>query len=252
VKRIETRSSPRTTRAPTTSKLGIEGAYRRSWNVVTGSEQVEIDAAGADPRALQDEAALGQQPHGDAGLEPAARRGRSLPDFAGRWSRSTQVGEILALTRNPASIRPLRRWHRSAERDALNNRRQAAQQPRAAGSIRRVDDQALHGARRPRVQEALAGIHDLVRVLFAPGSRAPLTATGRRKQRAGDMRQWIVISCDTYYYGLPPSRHRTRSPLLTNSIRLRTGSTSRRVTRARRLAGVEAQRFSRSGTPATR
>jgi penicillin-binding protein 2 len=189
-------------------KLGIEGAYEKDLHGATGSEQVEIDAGGRAIRSLER-----SEPQSgnnlfitiDLGLQKIAEQ--AFQDFKGALvAIDPKTGEILALVSRPGfdpnlfvdGIDP-QNW------DALNN---SPDKP--------LNNRALRGQYPPgstiKPFMALAALEYHKRspefTIADPGyfSLAGVQHRYRDWKPEGhgmvNMHRSIVVSCDTYYYGL--------------------------------------------------
>jgi penicillin-binding protein 2 len=189
-------------------KLGIEGAYEKDLHGVTGSEQVEIDAGGRAIRSLErSEPQSGNNLFVtlDLGLQKIAEQ--AFQDFKGALvAIDPKTGEILALVSKPGfdpnlfvdGIDP-QNW------DALNN---SPDKP--------LNNRALRGQYPPgstiKPFMALAALEYKKRspdfTISDPGyfSLAGVAHKYRDWKAGGhgivNMHKSIVVSCDTYYYGL--------------------------------------------------
>ncbi|HLX23853.1 MAG TPA: penicillin-binding protein 2 [Usitatibacter sp.] len=189
-------------------KLGIEGAYEKDLHGVTGSEQVEIDAGGRAIRSLErSEPQSGNNLFVtiDLGLQKIAEQ--AFQDFKGALvAIDPKTGEILALVSKPGfdpnlfvdGIDP-QNW------DALNN---SPDKP--------LNNRALRGQYPPgstiKPFMALAALEYRKRspefTISDPGyfSLAGVQHRYRDWKPGGhgmvNMHRSIVVSCDTYYYGL--------------------------------------------------
>jgi len=189
-------------------KLGIEGAYEKELHGVTGSEQVEIDAGGRAIRSL----ARSEPISGnnlivtlDLGLQRIAEQ--AFADYKGALvAIDPKTGEVLALVSRPGfdpnlfvdGIDP-QNW------DALNN---SPDKP--------LNNRALRGQYPPgstiKPFMALANLEYKKRSpeysISDPGfySLAGVAHRYRDWKKGGhgsvNLHKSIVISCDTYYYGL--------------------------------------------------
>ncbi len=189
-------------------KLGIEGAYEKELHGVTGSEQVEIDAGGRAIRALSRSEPLSGNNLVvtlDLGLQKIAED--AFQDYKGALvAIDPKTGEVLALVSKPGfdpnlfvdGIDP-QNW------DALNN---SPDKP--------LNNRALRGQYPPgstiKPFMALAALEYKKRstefTISDPGyfSLAGVAHRYRDWKKGGhglvNMHKSIVISCDTYYYGL--------------------------------------------------
>jgi penicillin-binding protein 2 len=189
-------------------KLGLEGAYEKELHGVTGSEQVEIDAGGRAIRALSRSEPLSGNNLVvtlDLGLQKIAED--AFQDYKGALvAIDPKTGEVLALVSRPGfdpnlfvdGIDP-QNW------DALNN---SPDKP--------LNNRALRGQYPPgstiKPFMALAALEYKKRspefTISDPGyfslAGVPHRYRDWKKEGHGlvNMHKSIVISCDTYYYGL--------------------------------------------------
>ena len=189
-------------------KLGIEGAYEKDLHGVTGSEQVEIDAGGRAIRALsRSEPLSGNNLVVTLDIELQKVAEAAFQDYRGALvAIDPHTGEILALVSKPGfdpnlfvdGIDP-QNW------DALNN---SPDKP--------LNNRALRGQYPPgstiKPFMALAALENKKRspefTISDPGYFTLPGIAHRyrdwKKEGHGlvNMHKSIVISCDTYYYGL--------------------------------------------------
>ena len=189
-------------------KLGIEGAYEKELHGVTGSEQVEIDAGGRAIRALaRSEPLSGNNLVVTLDLKLQKIAEDAFQDYKGALvAIDPKTGEVLALVSKPGfdpnlfvdGIDP-QNW------DALNN---SPDKP--------LNNRALRGQYPPgstiKPFMALAALEYKKRspefTISDPGYFALAGVAHRyrdwKKEGHGlvNMHKSIVISCDTYYYGL--------------------------------------------------
>ena len=189
-------------------KLGIEGAYEKELHGVTGSEQVEIDAGGRAIRALsRSEPASGNNLVVTLDLELQKIAEEAFQDYRGALvAIDPKTGDILALVSKPGfdpnlfvdGIDP-QNW------DALNN---SPDKP--------LNNRALRGQYPPgstiKPFMALAGLEYKKRTpeyaISDPGFYSlpgvPHKYRDHKKDGHGyvNMHKAIVVSCDTYFYGL--------------------------------------------------
>ena len=189
-------------------KLGIEGAYERELHGTTGSEQVEIDAGGRAIRSLS--RAEPQSGNNlvvtlDVKLQRVAEE--AFQDYRGALvALDPRTGDVLALVSRPGfdpnlfvdGIDP-------ANWDALNN-----------SPDRPLNNRALRGQYPPgstiKPFMALAALHYGKRTpeytISDPGQwMLPGVSRPFRDWKSGghgmvNLHKSIVVSCDTYYYGL--------------------------------------------------
>lgn len=189
-------------------KLGIEGAYEKELHGVTGSEQVEIDAGGRAIRALsRSEPLSGNNLVVTLDLRLQKIAEDAFQDYKGALvAIDPKTGEVLALVSKPGfdpnlfvdGIDP-QNW------DALNN---SPDKP--------LNNRALRGQYPPgstiKPFMALAALEYKKRspefTISDPGyftlAGVPHRYRDWKKEGHGlvNMHKSIVISCDTYYYGL--------------------------------------------------
>jgi len=189
-------------------KLGIEGAYEKELHGVTGSEQVEIDAGGRAIRALsRSEPLSGNNLVVTLDLKLQKIAEDAFQDYKGALvAIDPKTGEVLALVSKPGfdpnlfvdGIDP-QNW------DALNN---SPDKP--------LNNRALRGQYPPgstiKPFMALAALEYKKRspefTISDPGyftlAGVPHRYRDWKKEGHGlvNMHKSIVISCDTYYYGL--------------------------------------------------
>ena len=189
-------------------KLGIEGAYEKELHGVTGSEQVEIDAGGRAIRALaRSEPLSGNNLVVTLDLKLQKIAEDAFQDYKGALvAIDPKTGEVLALVSRPGfdpnlfvdGIDP-QNW------DALNN---SPDKP--------LNNRALRGQYPPgstiKPFMALAALEYKKRspefTISDPGyfTLAGVNHRYRDWKKEGhglvNMHKSIVISCDTYYYGL--------------------------------------------------
>lgn len=189
-------------------KLGIEGAYEKELHGITGSEQVEIDAGGRAIRSLSRNAPIsGNNLVVTIDLELQKIAEDAFGDYKGGLvALDPKTGEVLALVSRPGfdpnlfvdGIDP-QNW------DALNN---SPDKP--------LNDRALRGQYPPgstiKPFMALAALESHKRspeyAISDPGYFSlPGVAHRYRDWKKGghgrvDMHRAIVVSCDTYFYGL--------------------------------------------------
>ncbi|MGE5094894.1 MAG: penicillin-binding protein 2 [Betaproteobacteria bacterium] len=189
-------------------KLGIEGAYEKELHGVTGSEQVEIDAGGRAIRALsRNEPISGNNLVVTLDLTMQKIAEQAFGDYKGALvAMDPKTGEVLALVSRPGfdpnlfvdGIDP-QNW------DALNN---SPDKP--------LNNRALRGQYPPgstiKPFMALADLEYKRRSpeysISDPGFYSlPGVAHRYRDWKKGghgsvNLHRSIVVSCDTYYYGL--------------------------------------------------
>ena len=189
-------------------KLGIEGAYERELHGVTGSEQVEIDAGGRAIRSLnRSEPISGNNLMVtlDLGLQRIAEE--AFQDYRGALvAIDPKTGEVLALVSKPGydpnlfvdGIDP-QNWEalNNSPEKPLNNRALRGQYPPGSTIKPFMALAALEYKKRtPEYSIADPGFYSL------PG--VPHRYRDHKKDGHGyvNMHKAIVVSCDTYFYGL--------------------------------------------------
>ena len=189
-------------------KLGIEGAYEKELHGATGSEQVEIDAGGRAIRSLsRSEPVSGNNLEVTLDIRLQKVAEDAFQDFRGALvALDPKSGDVLALVSKPGfdpnlfvdGIDPLN-W------DALNN---SPDKP--------LNNRALRGQYPPgstiKPFMALAALEYKKRTpestISDPGYFALPGVSHRyrdwKKEGHGivNLHKSIVVSCDTYYYGL--------------------------------------------------
>jgi penicillin-binding protein 2 len=209
VRRIETRGQTANYKGTDhIGKLGIEGAYEQELHGMTGSEQVEIDAGGRAIRSLgRSEPQSGNNLYVTLDLKLQRVAEEAFQEFRGALvAIEPKTGEVLALVSRPGfdpnlfvdGIDPVN-W------DALNN---SPDKP--------LNNRALRGQYPPgstiKPFMALAALENRKRspefTISDPGffTLAGVAHRYRDWKKDGhgmvNMHKSIVISCDTYYYGL--------------------------------------------------
>ena len=209
LKRIETAGlAPNYKGTDHIGKLGIEGAYEQELHGVTGSEQVEVDAGGRAIRSLaRSEPQSGNNLIVTLDLKLQKVAEEAFQDFRGALvALDPATGEILALVSKPGfdpnlfvdGIDP-QNW------DALNN---SPEKP--------LNNRALRGQYPPgstiKPFMALAALEFRKRTpeyaISDPGffTLAGVAHRYRDWKKEGhgvvNLHRSIVVSCDTYYYGL--------------------------------------------------
>jgi penicillin-binding protein 2 len=189
-------------------KLGIEGAYEKELHGLTGSEQVEIDAGGRASRSLSRSAPVsGNNLVLTLDLELQKIAENAFQDYRGALvAIDPKTGDILALVSKPGfdpnlfvdGIDP-QNW------DALN-----------LSPDKPLNNRALRGQYPPgstiKPFMALAGLEYKKRTpeyaISDPGfyslAGVPHRYRDHKKDGHGyvNMHKAIVVSCDTYFYGL--------------------------------------------------
>ncbi|HSW82183.1 MAG TPA: penicillin-binding protein 2, partial [Usitatibacter sp.] len=189
-------------------KLGIEGAYEKELHGLTGSEQVEIDAGGRASRSLSRSAPVsGNNLVLTLDLELQRIAENAFQDYRGALvAIDPKTGDVLALVSKPGfdpnlfvdGIDP-QNW------DALN-----------LSPDKPLNNRALRGQYPPgstiKPFMALAGLEYKKRTpeyaISDPGfyslAGVPHRYRDHKKDGHGyvNMHKAIVVSCDTYFYGL--------------------------------------------------
>jgi len=189
-------------------KLGIEGAYEKELHGITGSERVEIDAGGRAIRALsRSEPQSGNNLVVTLDIKLQRVAEEAFQDYRGALvALDPRTGDVLALVSKPGydpnlfvdGIDPVN-W------DALNN---SPDKP--------LNNRALRGQYPPgstiKPFMALAGLtygkRTPEQTIFDPGHwMLPGVSRPFRDWKPGghgtvNLQKSIVVSCDTYYYGL--------------------------------------------------
>ena len=189
-------------------KLGIEGAYERELHGLTGTEQVEIDAGGRAIRSLaRTEPISGNNLMVtlDMGLQRVAEE--AFQDYRGALvAIDPKTGEVLALVSKPGfdpnlfvdGIDP-QNWEalNNSPEKPLNNRALRGQYPPGSTIKPFMALAALENKKRtPEYSISDPGFFSL------PG--VPHRYRDHKKDGHGyvNMHKAIVVSCDTYFYGL--------------------------------------------------
>jgi penicillin-binding protein 2 len=189
-------------------KLGIEGAYEKELHGVTGSEQVEIDAGGRAIRSL----ARAEPQSGnnlvvtlDIHLQRVAEE--AFQDYRGALvALDPKTGDVLALVSKPGfdpnlfvdGIDP-QNWDalNNSPDKPLNNRALRGQYPPGSTIKPFMALAALAtGKRTPEYTISDPGQWML------PGVSRPFRDWKKGGHGMVNLHRSIVVSCDTYYYGL--------------------------------------------------
>jgi len=189
-------------------KLGIEGAYERELHGLTGTEQVEIDAGGRAIRSLaRSEPISGNNLMVTLDLKLQKIAEDAFQDFRGALvAIDPSNGEVLALVSKPGydpnlfvdGIDP-QNWDalNNSPEKPLNNRALRGQYPPGSTIKPFMALAALEYKKRtPEYSIADPGFYSL------PG--VPHRYRDHKKEGHGyvNMHKAIVVSCDTYFYGL--------------------------------------------------
>ena len=209
VKRIEDQGlSPNYKGTDHIGKLGLEGAYEKELHGVTGFEQVEIDAGGRAIRSLSRSEPLSGNNLVvtlDLGLQKVAEE--AFQEFRGALvAIDPKSGEVLALVSKPGfdpnlfvdGIDPLN-WDalNNSPDKPLNNRALRGQYPPGSTIKPFMALAALEYKKRsPEFTISDPGYFTL------PGVAHRYRDWKKDGHGAVNMHKSIVISCDTYYYGL--------------------------------------------------
>lgn len=189
-------------------KLGLEGAYERELHGVTGSEQVEVDAGGRAIRSL----ARNEPTRGndlvvtlDINLQRVAED--AFQNYRGALvAIDPRTGEVLALVSRPGfdpnlfvdGIDP-QNWEalNNSPDKPLNNRALRGQYP-PGSTIKPFMALAALEARRRSPEYAISdpGFYTL------PGVAHRYRDHKKEGHGMVNMHKAIVVSCDTYFYGL--------------------------------------------------
>lgn len=189
-------------------KLGIEGAYERELHGVTGSERVEIDAGGRAIRSLsRSEPLSGNNLVVTLDLELQKVAEEAFQDYRGALvALDPKTGEVLALVSKPGfdpnlfvdGIDP-QNWDalNSSPDRPLNNRALRGQYPPGSTIKPFMALAALEYRKRtPEFSIADPGFYTL------PGVAHRYRDWKRDGHGSVNLHRSIVVSCDTYYYGL--------------------------------------------------
>jgi penicillin-binding protein 2 len=189
-------------------KLGIEGAYEKELHGVTGSEQVEIDAGGRAIRGLsRKEPISGNNLVVTLDLELQRVAEAAFGQFRGALvALDPKTGEVLALVSRPGfdpnlfvdGIDP-QNWDllNNSPDKPLNNRALRGQYP-PGSTIKPFMALAALEYRKRSPEHAISdpGFYSL------PGVAHRYRDWKKEGHGMVNMHRSIVISCDTYYYGL--------------------------------------------------
>jgi penicillin-binding protein 2 len=189
-------------------KLGIEGSYEQELHGVTGSEQVEIDAGGRAIRALaRNEPVSGNNLVVTLDLKLQRIAEQAFGDFKGALvAIDPKTGEVLALVSKPGfdpnlfvdGIDP-QNWEalNSSPDKPLNNRALRGQYPPGSTIKPFMALAALEYRKRgPEFTISDPGFYSL------PGVSHRYRDWKKGGHGSVNLHKSIVISCDTYYYGL--------------------------------------------------
>jgi penicillin-binding protein 2 len=189
-------------------KLGIEGAYEKELHGVTGSEQVEIDAGGRAIRALaRNEPLSGNNLLVTLDLKLQRVAEEAFQNFRGALvALDPTTGEVLALVSKPGfdpnlfvdGIDP-QNWDllNNSPDKPLNNRALRGQYPPGSTIKPFMALAALEYKKRsPEFAISDPGFYSL------PGVAHRYRDWKKEGHGMVNLHKSIVISCDTYYYGL--------------------------------------------------
>ncbi len=189
-------------------KLGIEGAYEKELHGVTGSEQVEVDSGGRAIRALsRNEPLSGNNLVVTLDLKLQRVAEEAFQNYRGALvAMDPKTGEVLALVSKPGfdpnlfvdGIDPVN-WealNTSPDRP-LNNRALRGQYPPGSTIKPFMALAALEYRKRtPEYAISDPGFYTL------PGMAHRYRDWKKEGHGMVNMHRSIVVSCDTYYYGL--------------------------------------------------
>jgi penicillin-binding protein 2 len=189
-------------------KLGIEGAYERELHGVTGSEQVEVDSGGRAIRALaRKEPSSGNNLVVTLDLKLQRVAEEAFQNYRGALvAMDPRTGEVLALVSRPGfdpnlfvdGIDP-QNWdalNNSPDRP-LNNRALRGQYPPGSTIKPFMALAALEYRKRtPEYAISDPGFYTL------PGVAHRYRDWKKEGHGTVNLHKSLVVSCDTYYYGL--------------------------------------------------
>jgi penicillin-binding protein 2 len=189
-------------------KLGIEGAYEKELHGATGSERVEIDAGGRAIRALsRSEPQSGNNLFVTIDIKLQRVAEEAFQDFRGALvALDPKTGDVLALVSRPGfdpnlfvdGIDPVN-WDalNNSPDKPLNNRALRGQYPPGSTIKPFLALAALtYGKRTPEYTISDPGQWML------PGVARPFRDWKKGGHGMVNLHRSIVVSCDTYYYGL--------------------------------------------------
>jgi penicillin-binding protein 2 len=189
-------------------KLGIEGAYEKELHGTTGSERVEIDAGGRAIRALsRSEPQSGNNLFVTLDIKLQRVAEEAFQEFRGALvALDPKTGDVLALVSRPGfdpnlfvdGIDPVN-WDalNNSPDKPLNNRALRGQYPPGSTIKPFMALAALAtGKRTPEYTIADPG-HWML-----PGVARPFRDWKKGGHGMVNLHRSIVVSCDTYYYGL--------------------------------------------------
>ena len=189
-------------------KLGIEGAYEKELHGTTGSERVEIDAGGRAIRALsraEPQSGNNLMVTLDIKLQRAAEE--AFQEYRGALvALDPKTGDVLALVSKPGfdpnlfvdGIDPAN-WDalNSSADKPLNNRALRGQYPPGSTIKPFLALAALATGKRTPEQTIFDPGHWML-----PGVSRPFRDWKPGGHGTVNLHKSIVVSCDTYYYGL--------------------------------------------------
>ncbi len=189
-------------------KLGIEGAYEQELHGLTGSEQVEIDSGGRAIRSLgKSEPQSGNNLVVTLDLKLQRIAEEAFQEYRGALvALDPKTGEVLALVSKPGfdpnlfvdGIDPVN-WEalNNSPDKPLNNRALRGQYPPGSTIKPFMALAALESRKRsPEFTISDPGFYSL------PGVAHRYRDWKKEGHGLVNMHKSIVISCDTYYYGL--------------------------------------------------
>ena len=189
-------------------KLGIEGSYESELHGITGSEQVEIDSGGRAIRSLaKSEPVAGNNLRLTLDIKLQQVAEEAFGEFRGALvAIDPSTGEILAFVSKPGfdpnlfvdGIDPVN-WDllNTSEDKPLNNRALRGQYPPGSTIKPFMALAALeNGKRTPEYSIVDPGQWML------PGLARPYRDWKKGGHGVVNLHKSIVVSCDTYYYGL--------------------------------------------------
>jgi penicillin-binding protein 2 len=189
-------------------KLGIEGSYEAELHGMTGSEQVEIDAGGRAIRSLaKTEPVAGNNLRLTLDIKLQQVVEEAFGEFRGALvALDPSNGEVLALVSKPGfdpnlfvdGIDPVN-WDllNNSEDKPLNNRALRGQYPPGSTIKPFMALAALENGKRTPEYSIVDPGHWML-----PGLARPYRDWKKGGHGVVNMHKSIVVSCDTYYYGL--------------------------------------------------
>ncbi len=189
-------------------KLGIEGAYEKELHGITGSERVEIDAGGRAIRALsRSEPQSGNNLIVTLDIKLQRVAEEAFRDYRGALvALDPKTGDVLALVSRPGfdpnlfvdGIDP-QNWDalNNSPDKPLNNRALRGQYPPGSTIKPFLALAALYYGKRTPEQTIFDPGHWML-----PGVSRPFRDWKPGGHGTVNLHKSIVVSCDTYYYGL--------------------------------------------------